>query len=138
PGESLPRWTFALYWRRDGKPIWRNPDLIAVEQGAAAAAIGAAEKVIKAIAERLGVSPEFVVPAYEDPAQWVLKEADLPANVTPADSKLEDPEARARLSRVFERGLGNPSGYVLPIQRWNAAASAADWISQKWPLRRQK
>jgi uncharacterized protein (DUF2126 family) len=137
PGESLPRWAFALYWRKDGKPIWRDAALIASESGARAADIGAAQAVSEAVAVRLGVGPEMVQAAYEDPAHWIVKEGDLPENVTPLDSKIEDPETRARMLRVFERGLSRPSGFVLPIQRWNAPAGRG-WVSEKWALRRGK
>jgi uncharacterized protein (DUF2126 family)/transglutaminase-like putative cysteine protease len=135
PGESLPRWTFALYWRKDGKPIWRNPDLIAAEDGPAET-IEHAQSLITGMAERLGIGADYVVPAFEDPALWILKEAELPANVTPDNNQLADPEARARMARVFERGLAVPSGFVLPVQRWNAEAAGRGWMSQKWPFRR--
>ncbi len=136
PGESLPRWTFSLYWRKDGVPVWSDPDLIAREAMAYDVDEADAGRLLTAIAEELGIAPDHVLPAFEDPAEWLLKEAQLPENVDPANPKLEDPEERARMSRVFERGLTKPAGYVLPVQVWNARASGRRWVSEKWTLRR--
>ena len=135
PGETLPRWTFSLYWRKDGKPIWRDAGLVAEEGAETGATAEDAGTLLRGMAEKLGVEPEMVVPAYEDPAEWVMKEANLPENVTPENSKLADPEERNRIARVFGRGLTEPSGHVLPIQRWQARATAG-WRSEKWNLRR--
>ena len=136
PGESLPRWTFSLYWRKDGVPIWQDARLVAEEGAETDAGPVEAERLLKGIAKELGVEPEMVTPAYEDPAQWMLKEGDLPVNVTPQDSKLEDPEERHRFARVFDRGLTTPSGYILPIQAWQSKATGRRWRSEKWKLRR--
>jgi uncharacterized protein (DUF2126 family) len=137
PGETLPRWTFAVYWRKDGQPIWRDDALLAIEKPAQDAPAALAEAVATGLAQRLGLSPDFVLPAYEDAAHWVLKEAELPANVDALDNKLADPEARARIARVFERGLGNPVGWVLPVQTWQGKAER-HWASEQWKVRRGK
>jgi uncharacterized protein (DUF2126 family)/transglutaminase-like putative cysteine protease len=136
PGESLPRWAFGLYWRKDGVPIWKNSNLIADIEGPHQAKVEEAQNFAEKTAERLGLDSEFVVPAFEDPAHWLQKEAALPANVDPTDSKLADPEERARMARVFDQGLAEPRGFVLPIQRWNA--DAGKWRSERWQLRRDK
>ncbi|MGB8278706.1 MAG: transglutaminase family protein [Methylovirgula sp.] len=135
PGESLPRWAFSLYWRRDGKPIWHDTELIAVEARNVPTQSEAAEIFAQDFAERLGIGADYLIPAFEDPAHWMLKEAELPINVDPLDSKIDDPEARARMVHVFERGLSKPVGFVLPVQRWNALPERR-WTSEKWALRR--
>ena len=79
--------------------------------------------LLGAIAARARPGLRLVAPAYEDPATWIVKEANLPDNVTPENSKLKDPEERPRLAKVFARGLTEPSGYVLPVQRWQAKST---------------
>ena len=142
PGESLPRWAFALYWRRDGKAILNNADLAARATGPREVTHLEAEKLARSLAQRLGLANDYVHPAYEDPAHWLLKEGDLPFNVDALDPKIEDPEERARMVRTFERGLTVPTGFVLPIQRlpaqrWNAP-DGPRWSSEVWRLRRGK
>lgn len=139
PGESLPRWTFSLYWRHDGAPVWKNPDLIAREDTPVPAGAAEAGRFLARFAEHLGLEPEHAQPAYEDPAEWILKEAQLPPNVSPENSKLKNPEDRARYARVFDRGLTEPAGYVLPVQRWQGLASGRlRWRSELWTPRRGK
>lgn len=137
PGETLPRWTFSLYWRRDELPVWKQADLIATENPETPANAEDAGRFLSHFAERLGLEPSHAQPAYEDPAEWILKEAGLPPNVTPEDNKLKDPEARARIARVFNRGLTNPAGFVLPIQRWQGKATSQRWLSELWETRRK-
>ena len=145
PGESLPRWAFALYWRQDGEPIWRDAALIAREPGTptgrdleleAGATMAEAEALAEGLSEKLGLGADYVLPAYEDTGYWLLKEAQLPDNVDPLDPRLADPEERARMQQVFQLGLGKPRGYVIPVQRWQSQAQDRRWRSEKWTLRR--
>ena len=130
PGEPMPRWAFALYWRRDGKPLWRDDTLIAREDENHAPSADDARRFAAAIATGLGVTSERVQPAYEDPTHWMLEEGKLPVNVDPLDPQLFDPTARARMVRTFERGLGVAVASVLPLRRLDAG-----WASEAWDVR---
>ncbi|MBI1309848.1 IMP dehydrogenase [bacterium] len=137
PGESLPRWALTVYWRKDGHPMWRNPALIADETRDYGFGPEHAERFCKHLAGVLGVKADWIVPAFEDIYYYLWKEQRLPANVDPKDPKLKDPEERARLMRVFERGVGAPTGFVMPLQRqwWQARKL---WTTGPWPVRPER
>ena len=73
------------------------------------------------VADELGVGADFVVPAYEDEEYWAKKLAELPANVTTDDSKLDDIEARERMKRLNEHAKQHAQSYAdrhgLPVGR---------------------
>jgi len=135
PGELLPRWAFSLIWRRDGVPIWRSADLIERETAQRKLGLDDARRLIEGIAERLGLLPDYIQPAFEDPAEHMIKEGALPDNIDPNNPQIEDPLERARIMREFERHLGEPAGFVLPVQRLNAQAGQT-WLSEVWRTRR--
>ena len=110
PGESLPRWAFGLYWRKDGVPIWSNPDLIASDRACPRNASDRGRQATSpaGIAERLGLAAELRRAGLRRSGALAAEGGRLPANVDPIDSKLADAEERARIARVFDRGLGDP------------------------------
>ncbi|MGC2209499.1 MAG: transglutaminase family protein [Candidatus Korobacteraceae bacterium] len=134
PGESLPRWALTCYWRSDGFALWRDPQWQASPDRNYGYGREEALQFAEALSERLKVDSEAVVAAYEDPLAFLLKERQLPVNVDPVENKLESAEERERLRRVFERGLGNPVGFVLPLQRgWGK--NGPEWQTSLWMLR---
>lgn len=134
PGESLPRWALSCYWRRDGQPIWEDPDLFAAEGADYGHDTSQAQEFVTALAERLRLDPSFVLPAYEDAWHYLWRERRLPANVDPLKSNLDDPEKRARLARVFEQGLNKVVGYTLPLQPCSNEAGPR-WSTGHWFFR---
>jgi uncharacterized protein (DUF2126 family)/transglutaminase-like putative cysteine protease len=135
PGESLPRWALGCWWRRDGGAIWHDDSLIADETVDHGHGDRDARRFIATLADRLRVSAELVLPAYEDIWYYLWKERRLPTNVDPLTSELTDPEERARLARVFEQGLGSTVGYVLPLRRQAESGGIPRWVSGQWFLR---
>ena len=115
----MPRWAFSLYWRRDGVPIWRNDGLIAREAAALDPLPDDAQRFAEGIAARIGITADYVQPAYEDPADRMLKQGLIPENVDPSDPKIDDPDERARIAEIV-RWSCRPAG------RLRAAAAALD------------
>jgi uncharacterized protein (DUF2126 family)/transglutaminase-like putative cysteine protease len=134
PGEPLPRWALACYWRKDGVPIWEDAALFADYNHDYGYTSDHACRFLEALTHRLQTSAAFTITAYEDVFYYLWKERRLPVNLDPSDCQLADPLERARMAAVFEEGLGKPVGYVLPLRRIPDSSGTPRWTSQTWFL----
>ncbi|MEO0795751.1 MAG: transglutaminase family protein [Verrucomicrobiota bacterium] len=134
PSESLPRWSYACIWRRDGQKIWQNPALLGDLRKDYGLNEVDARNFMNRLCEKLELDPQMAMDGLEDSWYYLWRERRLPTNVDPLNSKLEDEEERVRLAKVFEQGLKKVIGCALPIERgWVNGRYA--WLTGPWFLR---
>ncbi len=139
PGESLPRWALACYWRKDGRPIWNDPKLIADVVDQHHHTELTAQSFLRHLTNRLqgDVTISHALAGYEDVWYYLWKERRLPVNVDPLNNNLKNPEDRLRLAKIFEQGLDKIVGYALPLRPIGAPGEGI-WQTGTWFLRTQR
>ena len=133
PGEPLPRWKLACYWRLDGHPIWNNDQLMADISKDYGLDHQMAEQFVEGLAQELHLDPENILPAFEDPFYFVWEESKVPVNVDPLKLDLKSALERQKLAELLNDGLDKPVGFALPV-KWDTEKSA--WKSCRWSFRR--
>ncbi len=147
PGEPLPRWQIALYWRTDGRPLWTDDALLADPWGSEPSSPvdnEAAYQVLAGIADGLGLPLSQVRPVFEDPLHRLAAKVRMPEGdpVAPADdlapetgseTSPDSPAGRAALLARLDESIMAPAAFVLPLHRRD---DDLGWASANWQLRR--
>lgn len=131
PGEPLPRWAFTSYWRKDGQAIWTDPTLFGRPDKDYGHDGKTSEAFTKLLAKNLGLPDKYMRAGFEDLYYYLWKERRLPINVDVSDARLADKLERETLARVFEKGLSEPVGHILPLFH---DPDAKDWLTGPWIL----
>ena len=135
PGEPLPRWQYALYWRKDGLPTWSEPTLWADPHKDYELKPEIANTFLKKLAYYLGVAEQNVKAAYEDAFYFLWEAGNLPVNIDPLKVPAGDKPERKKLAELLEEGISDAVGYVLPLQ-WDH--SQQTWASCYWEFSRNE
>ncbi len=128
PGEPLPRYALCAFWRKDGVPVWNNPDLIADESRDYGHGMTEARRLAGRIASLLGVSDAFIQTAYEDALYYTWREGRLPANVSAGETRFKNAAERERFRRLFSRGLLSEVGCAFPLRREGTCWQTGPWF----------
>ncbi|WP_417583506.1 DUF2126 domain-containing protein [Nitrincola sp.] len=135
PGESLPRWALACYWRRDGKPIWKEDRWLADIHKNYRLDAQDARQFATALTTRLGLKPQHLIPCYEDAYYYLWLERKQPVDIDLSKEDLKSDENRRRLATLLEQGVDKITGFTLPLGR---DLKQNRWRSGDWPVRRRQ
>jgi uncharacterized protein (DUF2126 family) len=78
PGEHLPRWALSCFWRADGVPVWKDLNLIAIENHDYGFKASDALRFMRALARRLQITSANILTAFDkdapptEPAGYIL------------------------------------------------------------------
>ena len=136
PGEVLPRWALGCFWRADGVPVWQHLQWIASEETDYGYGPDDALRFLNSLVRYLGIGGDTILPGYEDVYYYLWKEGTLPDNVDVLDNHLDEANERARLRKLFERGLDKIAGYAVPL-KWDRLKDSDGWRTSKWSFRRE-
>ncbi|MER2493872.1 DUF2126 domain-containing protein [Catenovulum sediminis] len=134
PGEPLPRWQYACYWRRDGEPIWKSPALLADITKDYAIDIDKTAAFSQALVLELGLQKSCITTAYEDILYHLWQEGCLPVDPEPKTPELLHAMSRKGFLAKMEKGIEQPVGYVIPLT-WDDSQNL--WQSCVWQFKRQ-
>ncbi|WP_282050665.1 DUF2126 domain-containing protein [Maribacter aquivivus] len=130
PGEALPRWLIGIHWRKDGKPIWKDPSLLASFSEEYKMPRNITKRFLKTLGGYLGCKTNSIMPAYEDAFYFLWEEGKLPVDVNPKKYNKDDSHLRRKLGEILEQGLGKTVGHVYPLIK-----KEDKWITNKWEFR---
>ncbi len=134
PGEPLPRWKLACFWRKDGVPMWHDDSLMADLSKDYKLSAKDAERFSAELVEQLSIDPKNIRPLFEDPFYFIWQEGKVPVNIDPYEYDLKSPLERQKLAQLLNEGMDKPVGFSIPLE-WEYTEQR--WMSCRWNFRRK-
>lgn len=133
PGESLPRWVYGCYWRRDGKSVWEDQGLLALDDAGRKETSADARRLLVDLVGRIGLDETYIVPVIDEDVPAESGYA-LPLLMTVGETPVWSSCAWELPGPAFARGEGRDLGLRLPLDKVPWRDTLATEVNGRLPL----